>query len=427
MNKTIRKAKRLQGELTVGADKSISHRAVIFTALATGESLIENFLLAEDTLATCQCMRQLGIAIEQNHTTLRVKGQGMKGLTEPKNVLPCGNSGTTMRLLTGLLSGQDFFAVLSGDSSLNQRPMQRIIKPLAQMGANIYARSESYAPLAVKGTKLQGITYHSPVASAQIKSALMLAGLTASGSTTIIEPQKSRDHSERMLSAMGANIGQDDLAVTISPGSELTCQRINVPNDISSAAFFMVAASIIPGAEVLISKVGINPTRSGILEVLTAMGANIKIENEHMVSGELVADLVIKGSSLNSIEIEGEILPRLIDELPVLAVAMAVAQGTSVVKDAGELRVKETDRIKAICSELTKMGANITETTDGFVIEGNYDSLKGTIVDSWGDHRIAMALAVAGLAAADETTIINAEAVDISFPDFWAKLDDLNI
>lgn len=424
INKTVSKTQKFQGEITVAADKSISHRAVIFSALAPGESQIQNFLVAEDTLATCRIMQQLGIDIAANHTTLRIKGQGLHGLTEPQDILYCGNSGTTMRLLTGLLAGLNFFTVLSGDNSLNQRPMQRIINPLNQMGANIYARGEKYAPLAVKGANLQGINYHSPVASAQIKSALLLAGLTANNPTTIIEPQKSRDHSERMLAAMGADLKAQDLSITITPGRELTNQDIMIPNDISSAAFFMVAASIIPGAEVLIKNVGLNPTRAGILEVLTSMGANIKIENEKVISGELVADLVIKGSQLNSIEIQGEIMPRLIDELPIIAVAMAVADGTSLVKDAGELRVKETDRIKAICTELRKMGVDIIETEDGFIINGNYDSLRGNTVDSWGDHRIAMALAVAALVAG-ETTINNARAVDISFPEFWAKLDEL--
>ncbi len=424
INKTVSKTQKFQGEITVAADKSISHRAVIFSALAPGESQIQNFLVAEDTLATCRIMQQLGIDIAANHTTLRIKGQGLHGLTEPQDILYCGNSGTTMRLLTGLLAGLNFFAVLSGDNSLNQRPMQRIINPLNQMGASIYARGEKYAPLAVKGANLQGINYHSPVASAQIKSALLLAGLTANNPTTIIEPQKSRDHSERMLAAMGADLKAQDLSITITPGRELTNQDIMIPNDISSAAFFMVAASIIPGAEVLIKNVGLNPTRAGILEVLTSMGANIKIENEKVISGEPVADLVIKGSQLNSIEIQGEIMPRLIDELPIIAVAMAVADGTSLVKDAGELRVKETDRIKAICTELRKMGVDIIETEDGFIINGNYDSLRGNTVDSWGDHRIAMALAVAALVAG-ETTINNARAVDISFPEFWAKLDEL--
>ncbi|HZK44320.1 MAG TPA: 3-phosphoshikimate 1-carboxyvinyltransferase [Syntrophomonadaceae bacterium] len=427
MGRIIRKCKEFKGEVIVGADKSISHRAVIFSALAKGESVVENFLLADDTIATSNCIRQLGIEIVADHDKLRIKGKGLKGLSEPSSILYCGNSGTTMRLLTGLLSGQDFFSVLSGDNSLNQRPMQRIIKPLSEMGGEIHARANgNYAPFAVIGKPLRGFTYNSPIASAQIKSALLLAGLTANEPTTIVEPQKSRNHSENMLKAMGADIIENGLAVTISPGRELIPQTIKVPNDISSAVFFIVAASIIPGAEVLVKSVGINQTRAGVLEVLEQMGANIKKENESLVNGELVADLVIRGALLNSIEIQGEIIPRLIDEIPILAVAMAVADGRSVVRDASELRVKETDRIKAICSELGKMGVDITEIEDGFIIEGNYDNLKGVVVDSWGDHRIAMSLAVAGLLATGATKINNAQVVDISFPEFWERINDLN-
>lgn len=425
MYKIIRKATNFKGEIEVGADKSISHRAVMFSALAKGESVIENFLLAEDTIATCNCIKELGINIKQDNNRLIIEGKGLDGFTKPSKVLDCGNSGTTMRLFTGLLSAQNFTSVLTGDSSLNKRPMERIINPLTQMGAKIQARG-IYAPLTINGTRLQGITYTSPIASAQVKSAILLAGLNATGQTTVIEPQKSRDHTERMLSAMGANIKEDNLKVTIFPGKELNPQEIIIPNDISSAAFFMVAASIIPGAEVLIKNVGINETRAGIIEVLTKMGANIKKENEATVSGEQVADLLIKGSSLNSVVIEGDIIPRLIDEIPVLAVAMAVAHGTSIVKDASELRVKETDRIKAMCSELSKMGVSITETEDGFVIDGNYDDIKGAEVDSFGDHRIAMSLAIAALVAKGETKINDAKAVDISFPEFWSKIDELS-
>lgn len=424
MNKVIKKSTNFKGEIEVGADKSISHRAVMFSALAKGESVIENFLLAQDTLSTCSCMRELGINIKQDHNKLIVSGKGLEGLTEPHRVLDCGNSGTTMRLLTGLLSAQRFTSVLTGDDSLKKRPMKRIIDPLSEMGAQIQANG-IYAPLTIMGRALQGITYESPIASAQVKSALLLAGLNASGSTTVIEPQKSRDHTERMLTAMGADIKEDGLKVTVFPGKELNPQHIIVPSDISSAAFFIVAASIIPGAEVLIKNVGINETRAGIIEVLTNMGAKIKKENETIVSGELVADLVVTGTSLNSTVVEGEIIPSLIDEIPILAVAMAAANGTSIVKDAQELRVKETDRIKAMCSELRKMGVNISETEDGFIIEGNYDALKGAEVDSFGDHRIAMSLAVAGLLAQGETKINDANVVDISFPEFWNKLEIL--
>ncbi|NLJ72830.1 MAG: 3-phosphoshikimate 1-carboxyvinyltransferase [Syntrophomonadaceae bacterium] len=426
MQKIIKKTPNFKGEIKVAADKSISHRAVMFTALAEGESVINNFLLAEDTIATLNCFRCLGINIAQNNQQLVVQGQGLNGLLEPTRILECGNSGTTMRLLTGLLSGVNFFSILSGDDSLNKRPMSRVIKPLTSMGANIMARGNGvYAPLAIKGHNLTGVTYHTPMASAQVKSALILAGLYADSPTSIIEAKKSRDHTERMLSALGADIVETDLTVTIAPQPQLRPQTINVPNDISSAAFFIVAASIIKDAQILIKNVGINPTRAGILEVLYSMGANIKKENEMIVGGEAVADLIVTSSNLKSVEIKGDIIPRLIDELPILAVAMAVAEGTSLVKDAAELRVKETDRIKAICTELGKMGVSIRETADGFSIEGAYDKLKGTIVDSWGDHRIAMSLAIAGLVADGETIINNAGVVDISFPEFWEKIRQL--
>lgn len=426
MQKIIKKTPNFKGEIKVAADKSISHRAVMFTALAEGESVINNFLLAEDTIATLNCFRCLGINIAQNNQQLVVQGQGLNGLLEPTRILECGNSGTTMRLLTGLLSGVNFFSILSGDDSLNKRPMSRLIKPLTSMGANIMARGNGvYAPLAIKGHNLTGVTYHTPMASAQVKSALILAGLYADSPTSIIEAKKSRDHTERMLSALGADIVETDLTVTIAPQPQLRPQTINVPNDISSAAFFIVAASIIKDAQILIKNVGINPTRAGILEVLYSMGANIKKENEMIVGGEAVADLIVTSSNLKSVEIKGDIIPRLIDELPILAVAMAVAEGTSLVKDAAELRVKETDRIKAICTELGKMGVSIRETADGFSIEGAYDKLKGTIVDSWGDHRIAMSLAIAGLVADGETIINNAGVVDISFPEFWEKIRQL--
>lgn len=426
MQKIIKKTPNFKGEIKVAADKSISHRAVMFTALAEGESVINNFLLAEDTIATLNCFRCLGINIVQNNQQLVVQGQGLNGLLEPNRILECGNSGTTMRLLTGLLSGVNFFSILSGDDSLNKRPMSRVIKPLTSMGANIMARGNGvYAPLAIKGHNLTGVTYHTPMASAQVKSALILAGLYADSPTTIIEARKSRDHTERMLSALGADIAETDLTVTIAPQPQLRPQTINIPNDISSAAFFIIAASIIKDAQILIKNVGINPTRAGILEVLYSMGASIKKENEMLVGGELVADLIITSSSLKSVEIKGDIIPRLIDELPILAVAMAVAEGTSVVKDAAELRVKETDRIKAICTELAKMGVSIRETADGFSIEGAYDKLKGATVDSWGDHRIAMSLAIAGLLAEGETIINNAGVVDISFPEFWEKIRQL--
>lgn len=417
----------LKGELTAEADKSISHRSVIFSGLARGESVIRNFLLAADTLSSYNCMRQLGVEMTREGSFIRVQGKGIEGLQEPVDILDCGNSGTTMRLLSGLLSARSFFSVLSGDSSLNKRPMKRIISPLNSMGAVINARSQgNYPPLAINGQNLTAINYTLPVASAQVKSALFLAALTADGETTITEPHKSRDHTERMLGAMGAGIQEEGLKIKLRPGANLLPQEFIVPGDISSAAFFMVAAAIVPGSELLIKGVGINPTRSGIIDLLIQMNANIKIENQQVISGEPVADLIVSHSELKAVEVSGDMVPRLIDELPVLAVAMAVASGTSIVHDAQELRVKETDRIEAITAELKKMGVVAEAMEDGFIIQGGAGTLKGTQVNSHGDHRIAMSLAVAALLAEGETVIANPQAVDISFPGFWQEMERLS-
>ncbi len=420
-------SKPLKGELTAEADKSISHRSVIFSGLARGESVIRNFLLAADTMSSYNCMRQLGVGMTREGSFIRVEGKGIEGLQESVDVLDCGNSGTTIRLLSGLLSARPFFSVLSGDSSLNKRPMKRIISPLNSMGAVINARSQgNYPPLAINGRNLTAINYTLPVASAQVKSALFLAALTADGETTITEPHKSRDHTERMLGAMGAGIQEEGLKIKLRPGANLLPQEFIVPGDISSAAFFMVAAAIVPGSELFIKGVGINPTRSGIIDLLIQMGANIKIENQQVISGEPVADLILYHSELKAVEVSGDIVPRLIDELPILAVAMAVASGTSIVHDAQELRVKETDRIEAITAELTKMGVAAEALEDGFIIQGGAGTLKGTQVNSHGDHRIAMSLAVAALLAEGETVIANPQAVDISFPGFWQEMERLS-
>ncbi len=416
--------KPIKGEITVAPDKSISHRTVIFSALANGEGTVNNFLKAADTLSTCNCMRSLGIDIKEWEGRMIIRGQGLYGLREPLDILDCGNSGTTIRLLSGLLSGQPFFSVLSGDNSLNKRPMRRVIEPLKMMGADISARADgNYPPLAIKGSSnLNGLSYSMPVASAQVKTSLLLAGLYAGSTTHLLEPEKSRDHSERMLSAMGAELKVDGSSITLQPGRELEAQQFEVPGDISSAAFFMVTAAIIPGSELLIKDVGINPTRAGVIEVLEDMGADIKIENYRVIGGEPIADIIVIGSSLKAAQVSGEIIPRLIDEIPILAVAMAMAEGISTVKDASELRVKESDRIVAICSELSKMGVNIEETEDGFNIHGNPDGFKAAVVDSRDDHRIAMSLAVAALRGDGETTISNSKVVAISFPDFWPCL-----
>ncbi len=425
MKKVIKKSGPLKGEITVAADKSISHRAVIFSSLAQGEGIIRNFLLAADTLSSCSCLRQLGVNIIRDGSTLRVYGKGLNGLGEASTVLDCGNSGTTMRLMSGILAARPFFSVLSGDESLNARPMRRVTQPLQAMGAQIWGRKDGACPpLAIKGQELKGINYTMPVASAQVKSALLLAGLNAQGKTIIIEPEKSRNHSENMLSAMGADIEVNGCEIVLKPGKDLQATEYLVPGDISSAAFFIVGASLVPGSELLIKDIGVNPTRSGIIEVLTDMGGKIKIENRRTVGGEEIADLVVRTAELHGTRVEGDIIPRLIDEIPILAVAMAQAKGESIINGASELRVKETDRIAAICSELGKMGVAIQEYEDGFKIKGSPGFIKGSHVDSHGDHRIAMSLAIAALCADGETIIDGAEAVSISFPEFWDMLQN---
>ena len=431
MYKSIKKSGPLRGEITVAPDKSISHRAVIFSALAQGESIVRNFLLAEDTLSSCSCIRQLGIEIIKKGSQLKVTGKGLHGLQEAASVLDCGNSGTTMRLFSGLLAGQPFYSVLSGDQSLNRRPMRRVIEPLSVMGAEIWGRKgDQNPPLSIKGSSLKGMQYHLPIASAQVKSALLLAGLSAEGETVLTEPEKSRDHSENMLTAMGANLRVNGLEVTLRPGNELYPQEFLVPGDISSAAFFMVAALLVPGSQLLIRDIGVNHTRSGIIKILAEMGGKIQIENRRVIGGEDVADLIVSSSSLHGINLKGEVIPRLIDEIPVLAVAMALADGESVVEGAGELRVKETDRIAAVCSELTGLGFNIEEREDGFRIKGNPDRdgprPADICVNSHGDHRIAMSLAIAALCLSGETRIDGTEAVSISFPEFWSLLDRIS-
>lgn len=426
MQTVINPVARLQGEAAVAPDKSISHRTIILSALACGQSRVKNFLVAEDTISSCWCLSALGVNIQQQGQEVLINSPGINNLSEPYKILECGNSGTTMRLMAGLLAGRPFTAVLSGDDSLNKRPMQRVLTPLSLMGTSFMARGGKFPPLAVQGGQLQGIEYTMPVASAQVKSALLLAGMQADGITVIHEPVLTRDHTERMMAAIGARIERKDNSVSIRPSEELRPQDWDVPGDISSAAFLLVAASIIPGSEILLHQVGVNPTRTGILEILNLMGADIQIHNLQTVAGEPVADLLIRSAHLKAVEIGGEIIPRLIDELPILAVAMSVAQGTSVVRDAGELRVKETDRIAAVTSELRRMGAAIEATEDGFIVNGQESPLHGTKVDSFGDHRIAMSLAIAGLIADGATRIENAEAVNISFPEFWNTLQSLS-
>ena len=416
----------LQGNIKVPGDKSISHRSLMLGALAEGETRIQGLLLGEDPRSTASCFRSMGAEISQLNTEeVIVKGVGLGKLTEPLDVLDAGNSGTTLRLMLGILASHPgrFFTV-TGDNSLRSRPMSRVVKPLQTMGASIWGRNNnSLAPLAVQGTQLKPIHYHSPIASAQVKSCVLLAGLMAEGKTTVTEPALSRDHSERMLKAFGAEINVDSStnSVTITGQPQLKGQAVIVPGDISSAAFWLVAGAIVPDAELLVTNVGVNPTRTGILEALEMMGADITRENEREVAGEPVADLRVSYGKLKSCTIAGDIIPRLIDEIPILAVAALFAEGTTVIKDAAELRVKESDRLAVTATQLNKMGANITELPDGLEITGG-STLTGTEVESHSDHRIAMSLAIAALNAAGTTTVGGAEAAAISYPEFFDTL-----
>ena len=391
----------LRGTVGVPGDKSVSHRALLFGAIAEGETRIEGLLPAEDPLSTAACLRAMGVSVSPIRAgdTVLVQGVGLDGLQEPADVLDCGNSGTTMRLMLGLLAGRaGRHFVLSGDASLRGRPMRRVGAPLAQMGAVIHGRKDgNFAPLAVLGQPLRGATIRTPVASAQVKSAILLAALTAAGPTTVIEPALSRDHSERMLRAFGADLvvgGPGGTEVTVTPGPDLRGQQVVVPGDISSAAFWLVAGAITPGADLTVENVGLNPSRIGILEVLEQMGARIEVLHQRDVAGEPVGDLRVSHGPLQAFEIAGELIPRLVDEIPVLAVAACCAEGTSHIRDAGELRVKETDRLAVMARQLGAMGARIEEFEDGMTITGG-TALHGAAVDSETDHRVAMSLAVA--------------------------------
>lgn len=419
----------LQGRIRVPGDKSISHRALMLGALAQGETEIQGLLLGEDPRSTASCFQALGAEISELNTEfVRVKGIGLGNLQEPVDVLNAGNSGTTLRLMLGILASHAgrFFTV-TGDSSLRSRPMSRVVKPLQQMGAEIWGRKgNSLAPLAIQGQALKPIHYHSPIASAQVKSCILLAGLSTAGQTIVTEPALSRDHSERMLKAFGANLTTDPEtnSVTIHGPAQLYGQKVIVPGDISSAAFWLVAGAIVPGSELVIENVGVNPTRTGILEALELMGADIQLENQREVAGEPVADLRVRSSSLKSCTIAGDIIPRLIDEIPILAVAAVFAEGTTIIRDAEELRVKESDRIAVMAQQLNKMGAKVVELPDGMEITGG-TPLVGTDVDSHTDHRIAMSLAIAALVAKGITTIHRAEAAAISYPNFTATLQQV--
>ena len=419
----------VSGSITIPGDKSISHRALMLGAISEGETVIEGLLLGEDPRNTAACFRAMGAEIsELNSQRVVVKGVGLGNLQEPTNILDAGNSGTTMRLMLGLLASHpERMFTVTGDDSLRSRPMSRIVKPLEQIGAKIWGRKgNSLAPLAVQGQKLKPSHYHSPIASAQVKSCILLAGLMVDGKTTVTEPALSQDHSERMLRGFGATLEIDSAtnSVTLTGQPTLTGQQVIVPGDISSAAFWLVAGAIVPGSDLLITNVGVNPTRTGVLEALEMMSADIIRENEREVAGEPVADLRVKHSQLQSCEIGGELIPRLIDEIPILAVAAAFATGTTVIKDAAELRVKESDRLAVMATELGKMGANISELADGLEITGGKE-LKGAEVDSYTDHRIAMSLAIAALNAKGKTTIHRAEAASISYPNFVETLTQI--
>ncbi|AFY95778.1 3-phosphoshikimate 1-carboxyvinyltransferase [Chamaesiphon minutus] len=416
----------LQGTLQIPGDKSISHRALMLGALAEGETTIRGLLLGEDPRSTAACFTAMGAQISELNTELvTVTGIGLGQLQEPVSILDAGNSGTTMRLMLGILASHpDRFFTVTGDDSLRSRPMSRVVNPLTEMGSQIWGRrNNSLAPLAVRGRELQPIQYHSPIASAQVKSAILLAGLMTYGRTTVTEPALSRDHSERMLRAFGAHIEVDPEtnSATVTGYPTLVGQQVIVPGDISSAAFWLVAGAIVPGSELYIENVGVNPTRTGILVALELMGADITLENQREVAGEPVADLRVKHSNLKACEISGDLIPRLIDEIPILAVAAVFAKGTTIIKDAAELRVKESDRLQVMAAALTKMGANITELPDGLEITGG-GSLIGAELDSFTDHRIAMSLAIASVMAKGKTTIARAEAASISYPTFFDSL-----
>ncbi|MGI6017847.1 MAG: 3-phosphoshikimate 1-carboxyvinyltransferase [Marvinbryantia sp.] len=416
----------LRGELTVPGDKSISHRAVMFGALARGTTEVTNFLQGADCLSTIDCFRRLGIEIDITPEKILVHGKGLHGLQAPLEMLDTGNSGTTTRLISGILAGQCFETILNGDSSIQSRPMKRIMEPLAQMGADIVSiNGNGCAPLRIRpAASLHGISYQSPVASAQVKSCILLAGLYADTPTSVTEPQLSRNHTELMLSGFGADVRTEGNTAVIRPEPDLRAMKLKVPGDISSAAYFIAAALTVPDSELLIKNVGINPTRDGILRVLREMGADISLQNKKISGGEPTADLLVKYSSLKGTIIGGALIPTLIDELPVIAVLAALAEGTTIIRDAAELKVKESNRIDTVAAALTAMGAHVQATDDGMIINGGYP-LHGAVVDSHLDHRIAMSFAVAALAADGETEITGAGCVRISYPDFYETLHRL--
>lgn len=421
----IKPVKRLNGEINVQGDKSISHRAIIFGSIAKGVTKVTNFLTSDDCIRTMRAFEAMGVKINAEGDVVEIHGNGPAGLTEPSDVMDMGNSGTSARLLTGLLSGQPFFSAFTGDSSLRRRPMKRVIEPLKMMGADIWGRKGGeYLPLAIRGGKLQGISYTLPVPSAQVKSAILLAGLFAEGKTSVIEGIPSRDHTELMMESFGINLVKDGPIITIDGGQIPYSKDIAVPGDISAAAFFLVGASILDGSDVVVKDVGINPTRTGIIDILKDMGASIEMYNLRDFGKEPVADIRVRSAALHGVEIKGAIIPRCVDELPVISIAAAMADGETFIRDAAELRVKESDRITVMAECLTALGVEVETYNDGMRIKG-IGKLNGTQCTSRGDHRIAMSMAIAGLAADGETVIEDTECINTSFPKFEDTLKSL--
>ena len=430
--RTIAPTSGLKGEVTIPGDKSISHRSIMLGSIALGTTEITHFLEGADCLSTIDCFRKMGVEIERKPSSILVHGKGLRGLTAPASTLNVGNSGTTTRLISGILSGQNFATTLSGDDSLNSRPMKRIMTPLNTMGAHIRSLNDNgCAPLHIRPGALHGIHYQSPVASAQVKSAVLLAGLYADSPTSVTEPALSRNHTELMLQGFGAYVATDlhtDGTATahVEPCKELYGQQICVPGDISSAAYFIAAALLVPGSELLVKNVGTNFTRAGFLKVCKAMGADIETVSQTIEGGESRADLLVRYSHLKGTVIEGDIIPTLIDEIPMIAIMAAFADGQTVIRDAAELKVKETNRIDTVTAGLKAMGAVITPTDDGMIIEGT-GHLNGASIQSYLDHRIAMAFSVAGLASDGETQIVDSQCVDVSYPEFYATLNSVSI
>ncbi|PFS13207.1 3-phosphoshikimate 1-carboxyvinyltransferase [Bacillus cereus] len=420
--KLVGRKNSLNGKIVVPGDKSISHRSVMFGAIAEGTTKVSNFLLGEDCLSTIACFQKLGVKIEQSGNDVKIYGKGLHNLQEPKEVLDVGNSGTTIRLMLGILANTPFHSTIIGDTSIGKRPMKRVTEPLSMMNAQIDGRENGqYTPLSIRGGKVKGMHYHSPVASAQVKSAVLLAGLQGEGVTTVTEPMQSRDHTERMLRAFGCTVDVNERTVSLQGGQQLKGADIEVPGDVSSAAFFLVAGAIVQNSKLVLENVGLNPTRTGILDVLTKMGALISIDNMRNEEFEPCGDITIETSKLKGIEIGGSLIPRLIDEIPVIALLATQAEGITVIKDAEELKIKETNRIDTVVDELGKLGAKIEATPDGMIIYGK-QNLKGNTVNSQGDHRIGMMLAIASCIIDGEVKIENSDAVAVSYPNFFEQL-----